>query len=101
MKEMEGYVDWTCLVVLSVYCSIDREELALLAYFANSIAASVVCAESSFFTSRIFRGGEGHRRERRSLPFVSASVSGSSSLDTVQTDRDSWDMCDLEGLQFV
>ena len=44
-------------------------------YFANSIKASVAALEQSFLTSKMFRGGEGHCRERRSLPLVSASVS--------------------------
>ena len=45
------------------------------AYLENSRTASVVSSVFSFFTSNIFLGGEGHRRDRRSLPFASASVS--------------------------
>ena len=44
-------------------------------YFENSRTASVVSGVFSFFTSNIFLGGEGHRRDKRSLPVVSASVS--------------------------
>ena len=44
-------------------------------YLANSKTASVVSGVFSFFTSSMFFGGEGHRRDRRSLPFDSASVS--------------------------
>lgn len=44
-------------------------------YLANSTTASVVSGVFSFFTSSMFLGGEGQRRDRRSLPFVSASVS--------------------------
>ena len=38
------------------------------------MTASVVVGVFSFFTSSIFLGGEGHRRDKRSLPFVSVSV---------------------------
>jgi hypothetical protein len=34
---------------------------------ANSIKDSVTCGALSFLMIRIFRGGEGHCRERRSL----------------------------------
>lgn len=44
-------------------------------YFANSTTASVVCKAFSFLTRSIFRGGDGHCRESRSLPLVSASIS--------------------------
>lgn len=44
-------------------------------YFANSTTASVVCRAFSFFTRSIFRGGDGHCRDSRSLPLVSANVS--------------------------
>lgn len=44
-------------------------------YFAKSMTASVACGASSFFTRRMLRGGDGHWRDSRSLPFVSASVS--------------------------
>lgn len=44
-------------------------------YLANSMTASVVCGAFSFFIRRIFRGGDGHWSDSKSLPFVSASVS--------------------------
>ena len=45
-------------------------------YLENSIRASVARCEKSFLTSKMFLGGDGHRRARRSFSLVSASVSG-------------------------
>jgi len=36
-------------------------------YFANSITDSLIAGALFFFTIKIFRGGEGHCRVRRSL----------------------------------
>ena len=60
------------------------------AYLANSRTACVVSGVFSFFTSNIFFGGEGHRRDRRSLPFASASVSTMLCINACSVaDRDS------------
>ena len=67
-------------------------------YLANSRTASVVWGVFSFFTSNMFLGGEGQRRDRRSLLFVSASLSKRYCIDACSlTNRDSWDVYDLGG----
>lgn len=46
----------------------------------------------------MFLGGEGQRRDRRSLLFVSASLSKRYCNDACSlTNRDSWDVYDLGG----
>ncbi len=73
IKDIEGNVEWTCLPICEHLSS--SIKLRFYIYFANSMTASVVCGAFSFFTSRMFRGGDGHWSDSKSLPFVSASVS--------------------------
>ena len=57
----------TCMSAISEYCT--------LTYFANSTRALVATGELSFFTSSMFRGGFGHRKESPSAGLVSVRVS--------------------------